>query len=195
MAKKTLIVFYIISLLLCFSIVQLFWGVNTQTIHDYNTLVYNKEKSEKSPKQQTINQYRQNVQKDIYAANEHSRLHHTLKSKNSFLSIAQKNEKIDLQENLSDFFCIIQESSDIHQVKFITAEKGTYSFPSQKFYCENIFLEFYKVPEKELLPQFQSFSPFLKGSAKDLSFKLSKKVPEFEASNFKAFLNTEEKND
>jgi hypothetical protein len=75
------------------------------------------------------------------------------------------------------------------KLKYFTAKKGVWSFPSHQFLSDAINLYFYDLEGTELPRDLTAFSPYLKGVASRVSFLLSDKKSHFKAYHFKASLD------
>ena len=183
-------------LLLTLSVLQLFHI----TSHDrlkYNHLM-KKQKKGHLLKKEPIHQKRLNVQKDIWYLENGMRLHFSIFSAGSFLSLKEKKGKFELIENLKNIHCFAQEKIGYNKItkkweqklKYFNAKTGTYLFPSHQFFSDQINIYFYDVDGKELPENLSLFSPYLKGVASQVSFMLSDKKSHFKAYHFKASLDT-----
>jgi lipopolysaccharide export system protein LptA len=117
---------------------------------------------------QPAHQKRQTVQKDLWAGGK-ERTHFRLKSNGSELILCQRRDKFEAVENFENFECWLQESIDrsqgVQQVRYITGQAGTYSFPSHQFLATEALLAFYELPGIVLPPQEPQRAPFLWASA------------------------------
>lgn len=165
-------------------------------IKKYHKILNRKAKltSCKALKRKPIHQERTNVQKDIFLLQNNSRLHFRIFSKNSTLKITEKQNSIELIENLKNIKCFAQdkiyynpESKRFEQkIRYFTAKEGTYTYPSHKFLTDSINLSFFDLPGKTLPSNIHSFTPYLKGIAREVSFFLKDKSPKLNAHHFRA---------
>lgn len=164
----------------------------------YEVFVRNKTNPDqnKAPVYQT----RQGVTKDLwYSQDPKTRVHHSLESESSVLTLLHKENKIDALEILHNFNCWMQEKmyalegSPFQEVRFFSANEGTYRYSTQKLLAQSVKLSLYRLPGKELPISKPKTSPFLHGLAEDVSFAMTDKTPKFQAENFKASLQEIEK--
>jgi hypothetical protein len=131
---------------------------------------------------------RENVQKEIYLCHNFDRTHTRIYCDKSELFLLPEKGKFHLLEQLYHIQCWIQDSvseegkSPTQQVRYMTAEKGTYLFPSHRFFANEITLQFFSLEGNDL-PSYipPALNPFLKGFAKEVSFSFSDKTPSFQA--------------
>lgn len=189
-----LIVFFC---LLTISVLQLFY-LKPQDRLKYSRLMQAQKKAARFSKKEPIHQQRFNVQKDIWYLENGMRLHFSLFSTDSFLSLKEKNGKFELVEDLKNLHCFAQEkiyfNSHTHQweqkLRYFKAKKGTYLFPSHQFLSDMINLYFYDLEGTDLPKDITPFSPYLKGVASQVSFMFSDKKSHFKAYHFKASFDT-----
>lgn len=197
--SKKLVFFSLLTLSITFAL----WFVrfcipDSADVKAYQALAEDKKTStqSKSPVYQT----RQGVAKDLwYSQDNKTRVHHRLESESSVLTLLHKEKKIDALEILHNFDCWMQEKiylaggEPFQEIRFFSADEGTYRYSSQKLLAQSVKLSLYRLPGKDLPLSLQSTSPFLKGIAQDVSFSMADKVPKFQAENFKASLREVEK--
>ncbi|MCI0382151.1 MAG: hypothetical protein L0207_03755 [Chlamydiae bacterium] len=183
------------------SFILLFWicalCVVRQKDRDfYQKLVQEKEMACSSSYSST-NQHRKNVRKDIwFVQDDDQRLHYQIESLSSTLTFIPQNDKFQLVEILDNLKCWMQDKLfktdrdfiPMQQMRYMEAAKGTYHYTSQEFDAEGVSLAMFRLPGHELPQSFflDSQKAFLKGIAKNISFKISGKTPQFQARNFKA---------
>jgi hypothetical protein len=195
--RKILFHFTLLSALL----VAIYFTLNIFTlkpkdIKKYHKILNRKAKltSSKAFKRKPIDQKRTNVQKDIFLIQNNSRLHFRIFSKNSTLKITEKQSSIELIENLKNIKCFAQDKIHYNlenkrfeqKIRYFTAKEGTYAYPSHKFLTSSINLSFFDLPGKTLPPDINSFTPYLKGVAREVSFFLKDKSPKLNAHHFRA---------
>lgn len=150
-------------------------------------------KSKKALEDHPIEQEREGVRKDIYIVNgKEERLHMKIESRRSFLTIHQKKGKTDAIEELEEIFSALQEGIDpesrTQQVRTFYALSGTYHFPSNRFVANAAHLAFYQIAGFFLPIAFDSEKPFLTGSAEEVAFEATAKIPTFTAYRIRAKL-------
>jgi hypothetical protein len=151
-------------------------------------LFFNLPKSNKfSSLPQQINQYGQDIQKDIWINDENHRIHIRLKSDSSDLFLSQKDKKIKIEETLKNITLAIQDRADknTQEVRYFTSSEGVYQFPSQKFFIKDINIFFFHLPGNILPCQFNQTDAYLKGNAVKAGIFISKKKPSFDIENLK----------
>jgi hypothetical protein len=147
------------------------------------------------PTLSSANQYREGVRKDIWAVqNKDSRLHYRIDSRLSTLSLVPVNDHIDAIETLEDIRCWMQEklyltgSHPMQQLRFFSAQSGTYEYKTQKFLAKSVELSLFRLPTHQIPNKLNMRQAFLKGIAQDVSFSVSGDSPQFHAEHFKATL-------
>jgi hypothetical protein len=194
MLKKTFFAGLLLSLL--------FWGVILSGLFTFRAedkksyqdlLTLKSENREKSSLSKPLIQKRQKVRKDIFVPEEKNRLHLSLKSEESDLSIRMQNGKPEIVENLKNLECFMQDKlfentncEKMQQIRHFTAKEGTYLFPSHKFYTQKVDLSFQTCLGHTLPSTLDESQSFLSGYASEVSFLLSQKNPAFTASHLKA---------
>jgi hypothetical protein len=135
-------------------------------------------------------QVRRGVQKDIWTISGDQRLHFRLRSQDSVLAIEQHKGKLEAVETLGVLECCLQEAVDqktnTQQVRYLTAPKGTYSFPAHKFVADEVLLSFYQLPGLCLPLGKPAIEPFVSGVAEEVVFSEVNHAPQLNASHLKA---------
>lgn len=194
LSKNKFLYFSIFSIFLFFSfcIFNIF-HLKQKDIEKYHKIVNKKSKltSSKKFKRKPIFQKRTNVQKDIFILKDKNRIHFRIFSENSILNIKEVNNKIEIKEFLENIKCLMQDkiyfskNKPFQKLKYFEAEKGTYFYPSHKFYTDDINLSFFEIEGKDLPKNVDSLIPYLKGFAKDVSF-IKKDFFNLNAKHFRA---------
>jgi hypothetical protein len=145
--------------------------------------------------EQPLHQIRRGVQKDIWTISGKERLHFRLKSEKSLLSIEQNKRKFSAIETLGHLECCMQEAIDRsageQQIRYITAETGTYSFPAHRFVADEVLLSFYREKGTTLPLAKPTQIPFLSGKAEEVVFSEVDHAPAFSAYHLKAEFSPE----
>lgn len=145
-----------------------------------------------------VQQNRQGVVKEIYFSQEdNTRLHYRIESASSFLTLTPDGNKFDLNEKLEKIKCWMQDklyytspgTGAMQQMRFLEAEDGIYRYNTQQFLANQVNLSLYRISGHELPPSPMEENPFLRGIADEVSFAVSGKTPQFNASHFRALLN------
>lgn len=144
-------------------------------------------------------QTREGVRKEIWFTQEDaSRLQYRIESDSSVLTLAPRDGKFDIIENLSNIRCWMQEklyevsNASMQQIRFLQAKEGTYYFRQQQFLANAVALSLFRLPGHQLQTPESTREAFLKGNAADISFSVSGKTPQFEAHQFTASLRQED---
>jgi hypothetical protein len=146
----------------------------------------------------TTEQQRKGVVKEIWFSQEdQTRLHYRIRSESSLLTIQPKGKGLDLIEKLHNIQCWMQDklyspsgtAGPTQQLRFFAAEEGLYRYTSQEFLAQSVALSLFRLNGHDLPKETVTAKPFLKGLAKDVSFGISGKNPQFQAKQFKAELN------
>ena len=176
--------------------------IGEKDIEEYHAILNRKSDltSCKSLKREPLYQTRQNVQKDIYLTQSNNqRLHFRIFSKSSTICLIEKKYGIELLEDLKNLDCLVQDKICFNsqnnkynqQLRYFTAKKGSYIYPSHKFTTDTINLEFFDIPGKDLPENIDLYRSYLKGFAKGVSFTLTDKSPELTAEHFRASFDLE----
>ena len=147
-------------------------------------------------------QNRTGVIKNIWytPSEKNERLHFKMISEFSELKFLHENNSSIVTEELSNVKCLMQESMGeddtgaFQQIRLLHAKEATYNYTSSVFNAESVFLDVYRIPGHELpsLEKLLEYSPFLKGIAKTVAFTLEGGALNFEASQLKAHVLTQE---
>jgi hypothetical protein len=146
----------------------------------------------------TTDQQRKGVVKEIWFSQEDkTRLHYRIRSESSLLTIQPKGKGLDLIEKLQNIQCWMQDklydpsatAGPMQQLRFLAAEEGLYRYTSQEFLAQSVTLSLFRLNGHDLPKETLAAQPFLKGVAKDVSFGISGKSPQFQAKHFKAELS------
>lgn len=200
--KKIFLSFFIFSSLLILGYITYdILHIQKKDIDAYEDLINRKSEltSCEALKRKPFSQNRTNVQKDIFLNQNNSRVHFRIFAENSFLTLTEKKENIEITENLKNIKCLIQDKISFNseknhfeqQLRYFTAKNGTYLYPSHKFLTDTINLSFFDLPGNVLPDDIDLFTPTLKGFAKEVSFTLIDKYPEINASHFRASFDLE----
>ncbi len=184
--------------LLLFFILAGFMAANLAIIEkkdftEYNLLVNSKkENKETAPK--SARQKRTGVQKDIFALqNDESRLHLCIHSAKSELFLSPEKSSFEMIEKLKEIQCYLKDEAApgafSTQLRYFTAQSGTYTFPSHEFLAGAIEIYFFQQPSSALFSELSVDDAYLKGFANRISFFLTDKTPHFKAHHFKASFN------
>ena len=189
MLKKILpiSVYTFIFLLFSFSI---FFYSSKKKKNEYENFQKFKEKKTKTT---SAYQKRENVQKDLFIANESSRNHIIIKSKNSEVFIDKNTSKAQLKEKLHDIDMIVYDNPQklFKQIKLIKAKEGIYYFPKQSLDLFDIESFFFNLLEDIEFESLDLNSFFFKASAKKISFYLLEKKPKITFGSLKGIITPE----
>ena len=201
MLKRTF-VYFLLGLVVFTSLFLLnFLYINEKDLVAYNNL----EQKNLEFDSTTAYQKRENVQKDLYIIEKNTRKHYLISSKLSEIFLDRTNQKYQLIENLNfiTFICFedILDSQMIEQIKYITANRGSYTFPSHKFNLFDVNLSFINAVnfnqtslvqarlDQTSLDQTSFTNAYFQGKAKELNFCIHKKKPEIKAISFEGSFN------
>jgi hypothetical protein len=147
----------------------------------------------------SASQTRHNVRKDIWFTQEDAtRLQYRVESESSILTLAPRQGKFEIVENLKNIKCWMQEklicdpAHPSQQVRFLQATDGIYRLSQQQFLANSVALSLFRLPGHTLATPTNTHRAFLRGTADDVSFSISGKTPQFEAHHFTASLRQEE---
>jgi len=164
----------------------------------YRTQKQNKQNASVKSLAQTTNQNRKGVVKEIYFTQEdQTRLHYRIESDSSILTLKPEGSKFDLIEKLEKMRCWMQDkieltgqgNSPVQQMRYLEAEEGIYRYTAQQFLAQSVGLSLYRIQGCDIPSSLDSYKPFLRGVAQDVSFAVTGKTPQFNAKYFKALLN------
>lgn len=136
-------------------------------------------------------QHRGKVVKEIFFTdNEGQRLHYRIESDASTLTLQPEGPHVDIIEHLQGMRCWMQDKleEDAQQIRYFEATDGIYRYSAQRFLAQSVALSLYRLPGHDLPVQWEDKSPFLKGTADSVSFAVSGKTPQFQATQFTASL-------
>ena len=189
MLKKSFYLFLTLSVVVIGLIAANFAFLQPQDFEEYRQLLNFQENSKKR-KKTSAEQKRKGVTKDIFVSqHNHNRLHLRIQSEQSKLFIEPENAGFAMIEKLENIQCWLQEEGVIaspRQVRYFTAQNGSYAFPSHEFLAGAIELYFFLLQPEESLFSLNFNDAYLKGYANRLSFFLKDRAPHFEAHHFKA---------
>lgn len=185
--------------LLFLSLFTLAWGCWVFPFHKEDVAVFQKFLREKelgksSSVLSTTKQERKAVVKDLWISEEQGRVHHRILGSSSTLLLIPKGSHFDVIEKLEGITCWMQDKiypathlqNQEQQVRILRAKEGFYTYSNQQFLAQSVNLSLYRLPGDRLPEQIPSSSPFLKGIARDISFTLAGKTPQFKANQFQA---------
>ncbi|NGX34319.1 MAG: hypothetical protein K1060chlam1_00671 [Candidatus Anoxychlamydiales bacterium] len=191
MLKRTF-VYSLLGLVIFISLFLLkFLYINEKDVVAYNNL----EQKNLAFDSTTAYQKRENVQKDLYVIEKSTRKHYLISSKLSEIFLDRKNQKYQLIENLNfiTFICFedILDNQMMQQIKYITANSGSYTFPSHKLNLFDVNLSFINTLNfnQTSLDQASFSNAYFQGKAKELNFSINKKKPEIKAISFEGSFN------
>jgi hypothetical protein len=129
-------------------------------------------------------QIRETVQKDLWSGAE--RLHFRMQSAGSELMLVQKKRhQLEAVETLQGMDCWIQEEIDPiegrQRLRRFSSAHGAYFFPAHCFAAEAVQLSLFDIPGLDLPVGNPTEEPYLIGSASEVNFSLSHKLPTFKA--------------
>ena len=143
-------------------------------------------------------QLREQVQKDFWIPQGHQRQHIRILSQQSELILHERKGKLEAVEKLRGLECYLQEigtSRSILQkksldetqfVRHLTAEEGSYFYPSHHFLAQTVQLQFFHLPGSILPESVDPSLAFLSGTATEASFSACGKTPTFSAQHLHA---------
>lgn len=148
-----------------------------------------KDKNRSTPK-------RKNVQKDMWLTQDNGqRFHYRLCSDLSVLNLVSLNNKWEIVEELKGITGWMQEKlyfvdeKPWQQIRYLSAEKGFYSYSSHYFEADSVFLSFYRLPFHNLPVSIPSkYSPSLEGKASQVSLTIEGSNPRLKAKHFEALV-------
>jgi len=192
MLRKT----FIFSLLSLTMVITLFiinlLKINKDDIENFNNidqknLSFDSEKSY---------QKREDVQKDLYIIEKNTRKHYQIFSKISEIFLNRNNQKYEIIENLNSikFLCLedFLDNTSLNQIKhikYITADYGSYLFPSHKFTLFDVNLSFINTLNFENFDSIDFEKAYFKGKATELDFSIKQKKPIIKALSFTGSFN------
>lgn len=138
----------------------------------------------------TAYQERKNVKKDFYVVDNQTRKHYIISSNLSEIFLNKKHQNFELIENLDTITLLCFEKfdklSNLHHIKYITAQKGYYFFPSHNLELKDVNLSFLTTAD----PNDLNFNnAYFSGHANELNLFIKKKKPVIEAYSFDGLFN------
>lgn len=186
MLKKTFIIsFVFLSIIICLFFINLLIITN-KDFEKFNK--YQKKSFE--IKANSAYQERKNVRKDLFLVDNQTRKHYIISSDVSEFFLNKKNKSYELIENLDKLTLLCFEKfdkqSNLQHIKYITAQKGYYFFPSHNLELKNVNLAFINANSLENL---NLNNAYFSGHAKEMNLTIRKKKPIIEASAFNGLFN------
>ena len=179
--------------------VTLVWGLwifpfQAKDVGLFQKFLHEKEIGKSSSVLSTTKQERKGVIKDLWVTGEEGRVHHRILGSSSTLLLIPKGSHFDIVERLEGITCSMQEriyqegplAKKEQQVRIFKAKEGFYTYSNQEFLAQSVNLALYRLPGDRLPDQTPETPPFLKGIARDISFTLEGKTPQFKANQFQA---------
>jgi hypothetical protein len=192
--KKMLLITSLLLPCVLYCLYEMTW-MRPSDLDRYEELVKEKRLAS-SDAQIPTNQHRKGVSKEIwFSQDDSSRLHYQISSEGSLLTLTPFKNKFEIVEVLSGIKCWMQDKlyeetnnmTPMQQTRFIEAEEGQYRYTTQEFTANGVTLSLFRLPGHEL-PQdsVNAEDAFLRGIARDVSFHLGGKTPQFKAEHFQA---------
>lgn len=137
-------------------------------------------------------QQRSGVRKEIWLAQEDgSRLHYRILSATSMLTLTPIQNKVEVVEALQGVKCWMQEKvyaskdgTSMQQTRYFEAQNGLYRYNSAQLIAQQVLLSVFRLPGL-LLPS-EPEGAMLKGIAERVVLTFGGKIPQFQATGFKA---------
>ena len=192
MLRKCFYSFFTLFIVALGFIIANFSILKAEDFEDYKKLLSCLENNKKR-KKSSAEQKREGVVKDIFVdQHNHTRLHLSIKSAGSKLFLEPASNGFSMVEKLQNIQCWLQDEEtgdSLRQVRYFTAQSGSYTFPAHEFLASAIELYFFQLPSDRALTNIALEEAYLKGYANRLTFFLSDKTPHFQAHHFKATFN------
>lgn len=198
--------FYTITSLIFLSLIFFtykIFNVKHKDLVEYHNILHRKTKlsSCEKLKRKPLKQFREEVQKDIYQGGikDQDRLHFRIFAKNSSLYIRESQKNLELIDDMEDIKClaqdrIYQKDKDFHQqIRYFTAKKGKYRYPSNIFLTDSINITMFNLPGKVIPDNIDSYTPYLTGFAKEVSFSIKNGFSSINANHLRASFEVNEK--
>lgn len=135
-------------------------------------------------------QERKNVKKDLYIVDNQTRKHFVISSNLSEIYLNKKHQNYELIESLDKITLICFEKfdklSNLQHIKYITAQKGYYFFPSHNLELKDVNLSFITTSDPK---QINFNNTYFSGHASELNLFIRKKKPVIEASSFEGLFD------
>lgn len=175
----------------------LFCFVRKSDLLHYERILKEQETTNSLPT--TAHQIREKVHKEIWFTQEdRSRLQYRIYSNTSLLTLEPADKKIHIVENLQKVRCWMQDKlyyaaatkqQPMQQVRYWEADHGVYRFNSHELLAQDVSLSLFRLPEHQLPRNYLPNNSFLQGLAKNVSFSITGKTPQFQATQFQATVN------
>lgn len=146
-------------------------------------------------------QIRTTVNKEIWFTQEdQTRLQYRIHGESSLLTLEPVGKKIHIVENLNQVRCWMQDrlylqtasSQPMQQMRFWEADHGVYRYTTQDLIAQDVNISIFRLPGHTLPYTCDPRIAFLNGIANNVSFSITGKTPQFEATQFKATLTQTE---
>jgi hypothetical protein len=186
MLQRTLIAALLFSLLTC---TIAFWDhihLRPTDLDDYQRFIIEgaPQRSRHALQSSPATQARTQVQKDFWIPQGTARNHLRIISETSELVLSERGGKIEATEKLHNMEGWMYEElqANHQQVRHFTAKKGTYYYPSHRFFSQDVTLHLFRNPDTDLHPS----TAFLHGTAAEASFSACGATSTFKAEKLKA---------
>lgn len=139
-------------------------------------------------------QKRSDVTKDFYVCDNNNRYHHSLSTPTSTLhydSSNKANPLTETMENISGTFQDKMRNNGFQQIHSLWAPSGTYHYATRFFTCSRALVSLFSIPGEKFPERLDLFSPFLEGSADNISFVFDSADAILKSDHFKAKINTD----
>ena len=149
------------------------------------------EKWHKDTKKRPFHQIREQVQKDLFLAEENGRRQVSLKACSSIVTVKDK----EIVEEMKNLRCFMQDKlsetkgEKWQQVRYFHSDKGVYQFETHLFKAETVDMTLYEAPGWTLELEEHPEKTFLSGIAHAVTFSLKEGYPHFHAEKFKALIS------
>lgn len=120
-----------------------------------------------TPQDGDQSQNKQAVRKEIWTEKGGDRLHTTIWSDTSRMTLAQGSGKNELSEEMRQVIALMQEEllPDAQRVRALKAEQATYYFKDDRLVAEKVKLYRYQLPGRALPPHLPDALPLMEGEA------------------------------
>lgn len=181
MLKKAFIFSFVLSTVFIFLFFTNLFIITKKDLENFNRI----EQKNFDIKSHSAYQERKNVRKDLYIVDKQSRKHYVISSDLSDFFLNRKEQKYELIETLEKitFLCFenVDKATNLQHIKYITANKGFYFFPSHNLKLKDVNLSFINTLKQKNI-DFQN--TYFTGKAKELNFSVQEKKPIIEVSSF-----------
>lgn len=128
---------------------------------------YLKSLTQRTPKEGSQSQNKQEVRKEIWTEKEGQRLHTTIGSQSSRMTMERRGDKNEVSEEMFGVIALMQEElePEFQRVRALVSEQATYYFKEDRLVAEKVKLYRFHLPGNTLPKALPQEPPLMEGEA------------------------------